>query len=230
MSVHDGLVRIVALEDLLDRAERAGDGWLDPPERARLARLRAPRRRQQFLAGHWLMREMAAQTVGGHLEDWHLVPTAHPRLALAAAGRPTIWASVSHSGTLVAASLGSRALGLDLEIPERARNLQALAGFVLAPEEAAQLEADGGQSRIARFHAYWTLKEARGKRSGDGLLPRQAKRVMATPCAPGQADAWQWTLPGQGSLALAAWPGLSPTVQAPFPLGPATPWTFQKTL
>jgi 4'-phosphopantetheinyl transferase len=171
---------------------------------------------------------MAAQAGGGQPEDWHLVPTAHPRLALAAAGRPTTWASVSHSGALLAATLGSRALGLDLEIPERARNLQALARFVLAPAEAAQLEADGAESRTARFHAYWTLKEARGKRSGEGLRPRQARQVMATPCASGQADAWQWTLPGQGSLALAAWPGFSPTVQAPFTLGPATTWTFQQ--
>jgi hypothetical protein len=50
---------------------------------------------------------------------------------------------------------------------------------------------------------------------------------MAAPCAVGLAEAWQWTLPGQGSLALAAWPGVTPGVQAPFVIGAPTAWAYQ---
>ena len=62
------------------------------------------------------------------------------------------------------------------------------------------------EARAEIFHALWTLKEARGKRSGEGLQPRAARTVTAHPADGTDAEALGWVF-GAGALALAMTPG-----------------------
>lgn len=223
----DSLVRIQALDAAEAAAGDAGESWLTAQESARLQAITAPQRRRQYLAGHWLLRQLAAQACGGEPARWRFAAGPDPRPRLACEGLPPLWASLSHSGDRVAAAVARQPIGLDLEQPRRSRDLVALANFLFAPEEAATVEgATEGLARSAVFYTLWTLKEARGKRSGEGLQPAQARRVAARPCAPAEAEAWHWALPEQGSLALAAWPGLAPRVEG-LPTGTqASAWRY----
>jgi 4'-phosphopantetheinyl transferase len=202
-------LQLVDLDDAQARSETAGGHWLTPAESLRLASLSAPLRRRQYLAGHWLLRTLAASACGGEPGEWSLVADADPRPRLTSPGRRPLWASLSHSGDLLAAAVASRPLGLDLEQPKPGRNLAGLSRFVLAPEEAAQVDsATMGEEQRRRFYLFWTLKEAWSKRSGTGLKPSRARAVCAELCAAPKAEAWTWQLPGEGHLALAGWPGV----------------------
>src|SRR5689334_9453600 len=74
--------------------------WLGAAERERLQRISSVRRRQQFLAGHWLTRELAARHGGGAPESWEITstPEGAPLLVLRAGGTSSIRMSLSHSG------------------------------------------------------------------------------------------------------------------------------------
>jgi 4'-phosphopantetheinyl transferase len=197
-------VALAPLAELADAAAAVGDDWLLDDERARLAAMTSPLRRRQFLAGHWFARELAGR----------VLDLAPARLALAtdAAGRPRLhvdasvdagFVSLSHSGDWIAAAIASAPVGIDVEFPTRPRDLSALARFTFSDDECARLEALAGHERDAGFYELWTLKEARGKRSGEGLLPGRARAFSAEACAAGQAEAATWRL-GAGTLAVAA--------------------------
>jgi 4'-phosphopantetheinyl transferase len=196
-------IAVAALAELADRGESAGARWLTGQESARLAAMKSPSRRRQFLAGHWFARELAAD----------LLAIAPSRLTLGRddSGRPRLalddadcgwFVSLSHSGDWLACALAPAPVGIDLEFPNRPRDLDALARFTFSTEERERLSALPESTRSAAFYATWTLKEARGKRSGEGLLPGRARSFSARPCNPGDADAATWTV-GAGTLALA---------------------------
>ncbi|MBP6627154.1 MAG: 4'-phosphopantetheinyl transferase superfamily protein [Arenimonas sp.] len=207
--MNQAMVRVGNVDALAGAALLAGESWLTGREHTRMLAISAPQRRRQFLAGHWLARLLAAQACGGEPGQWRLDTGDDPRPRLHCSGRPGLWASLSHSGPDVAAGVAHQAIGLDLEQSSRERDLVALAHFVLAPEEARQVAGHApGPDQRACFHRLWTLKEAHGKRSGEGLQPTKARRVAARPSAEAEAEAWHWPLPGSGSLAVAAWPGL----------------------
>lgn len=209
MQMNQARVRVGKVDELADAALLAGEAWLTREEHARMLSIAAPQRRRQFLAGHWLARVLAAQACGGEPGQWRLETAADPRPRLHCSSRPGLWASISHSGLDVAAGVAHHALGVDLEQSSRERDLVALAHFVLAPEEARQVaELTPGAAQRTCFHRLWTLKEAHAKRSGEGLQPSQARRMAARSCSDAQAEAWHWPLPGSGSLAVAAWPGV----------------------
>ena len=74
--------------------------------------------------------------------------------------------SLSHGGGMVAAAVGSPGLriGVDLE-PHKARDVMALAAKAFGPAEQQQV-AEGS---TAAFYKLWTLREAMGKATGQGL-------------------------------------------------------------
>jgi 4'-phosphopantetheinyl transferase len=202
------LLRLATLDALTAEIGDTGERWLTAAERSRLQAIQAPLRRRQYLAGHWLARMLAAAAFGGEPGQWAFDIDADPRPRLSRAGI-VVWASLSHSGDCVAAAVAEQPVGLDLEIPRRPRDLVALANYLFSPHEAVHVAAapdDGARAGI--FYTYWTLKEARGKRGGEGLQPSQARRVSAVSCEAGEADAMHWCLPSGGALALAAWPGV----------------------
>ena len=198
-------VKVVMLLDALAEAEAAGTAWLGKEEQRRLATLTAPLRRQQYLAGHWLVRRLA----GGDPEDWvwSAKPGQTPVLDHQGTGL-RLHASLSHSGPWVAAAIADAPLGLDLEAPGRPRDWSGLSRFVFSEEERARLDGKRDAALVSAFFEVWTLKEAWGKRSGAGLQPAQARLMAARPADAEDAEALSWVLPDQGRLALAAWPGI----------------------
>src|SRR5690606_21211945 len=111
-----------------------------------------------------------------------------------------------HSGDWLAIALATVPVGIDVEFPRRARDLPALARFTFSPEEIASLDGLDEAAYGGAFHRLWTLKEARGKRLGEGLLPGRSRRVTALPSDPERADATSWELDA-GALSLAIEPG-----------------------
>lgn len=220
------LLRVTALDGLATEAAEAGERWLTAAEQSRLLAIQAPLRQRQYLAGHWLVRTLAAEAFGGEPGQWLFDIDADPRPRLSHAGT-VVWASISHSGDRVAAAVAEQPVGLDLEIPRRPRDLIALANFLFAPEEAARVAAatdDEARTRI--FYTCWTLKEARGKRGGEGLQPSQARRVNAISCGATEAEALHWTLSSGAVLALAAWPGVRVDVRGFDQDDSATRWRY----
>jgi 4'-phosphopantetheinyl transferase len=203
----------------------ADEGWLTPAEKTRLQGIQAPLRRHQYLAGHWLARALAAQAFGGEPAQWRWDDQAGPRPQLLREGFRA-WATLSHSGEHLAAAVAAQPIGLDLELPRRPRDVMALARHLFAPDEIARLlEAEEGQGRERLFYEFWALKEARGKRGGEGLQATQARRVSARR-GDADAEARVWPLAETGALALAGWPGLMPQVRG-LPEGVrATAWTY----
>jgi len=91
-----------------------------------------------------------------------------PPVAIASGGKPYFpgsdWHfSISHTPRHAFCALSRREIGIDAE--ERDRNINlALAEKILSPNEKAQFDA--APDKLLTF---WVLKEARVKRTGDGL-------------------------------------------------------------
>lgn len=203
-------IALASLAEAEARLPGPGTAWLTGPEDLRLQGIVAALRRRQYLAGHWLLRTMASDAHGGEPADWRFETDADPRPRLRHADGRGLWASLSHSGEHLAAAIASAPVGLDLERPRKPRDYLAIARFLFSPEEADLVAAtDEGVPREHVFHLFWALKEARGKRGGEGLQPSQARRVTARAAAVRDAEAWHWVLADGGCIALAAWPGAS---------------------
>jgi len=190
-------IRLASLADLPPSAEASLD-WLNSSEQERLAAISAPRRRRQFLAGHWLAREIAAEYGGGDSDDWDIVSSdsGAPMLVSRDGSRGMLQLSLTHSGDRIASAVARQAIGLDLEFNPRPRDLAALAQFVFSPEENAALRALSESEFAAAFYRCWTLKEAYGKRQGTGLRIQAARQQTFSECAPEQAMALTWQSDG----------------------------------
>ncbi len=196
-------------------ARAMGLGWLSEHETQRLQAMRAQVRRDSFIAGHWQARQLAAQ--------WLRVDVSRIGLGQHPDGRPQVHLdgdpaalhlSLSHSGDWLALALASVPVGVDIELPRKPRDWLALAQFVCSPSENARLVALPATERSALFHTLWTLKEARGKRNGEGLRPAQTRALTAQPCDVNVADAMSWTF-AEGALALAVDAGTQLTLETP---------------
>ncbi len=136
-----------------------------PGERERLASLGSERRRQTFLAGRWLLRELLADVQGGSPAAQSVEIDAEGRSS-AAVGH----VNVSHSGDwCVAAWAEAAPIGVDLEALRPRADLMAIAERVASERECAQLAAASGTQQLQAFYRLWTLKEAALKSQGQGL-------------------------------------------------------------
>ena len=176
--------------------------WLDDGEQARLKGMASPLRRRQFLAGHGLARRLAEAMTGRPAGEWRWQVDDSQQRRLVHAGGEALFVSVSHSGDRVAAAVGHAALGLDLECDPRERDWAGLARSLFEP-----LVACGIGNDAAAFRRAWALAEAQAKRSGEGIQRAHLRRLLIEPAGPADAEAWTWPQAGQGTLALAAWPG-----------------------
>ena len=178
--------------------------WLGAAERERLQRISSLHRRQQFLAGHWLTRELVARCSGGASESWEITstPEGAPLLVSRAGGTSSLRMSLSHSGDWVVCAIASAAVGVDLETSRQSRRWRELAEQVLSPVECRRLQDLPEEALEAAFHLHWTIKEAWGKRDGQGLRADVARRQTAWECAPEAAQVITWQSTGR-CLALA---------------------------
>ncbi|MDE2406457.1 MAG: 4'-phosphopantetheinyl transferase superfamily protein [Xanthomonadaceae bacterium] len=219
-------VRLQLLETaaVLDGSEPPSQ-WMTVHELQCLQAMTAPARRESFIAGHWQARQLAAQwlQLAPARIGLDIHPDGRPRL-LVDAQPSSLHLSLSHGGGHLALALSELPVGVDVEIPRKPRDLLALAGFSFSSEEVAQLRACDAQARGALFHHYWALKEARGKRSGEGLLPAQARRFSARPAIAASAEGCSWRV-GEGALALCVAAGTRIDVDAQLPEPPRF-WQF----
>lgn len=160
-------------------------------------------------------------------------PVRHVRIERGLHGKPrlrgsTLHFNLSHSGGAVLVALSRRrAVGVDLEMPHRARPVLTLAKRWFDTRETAQLAALPRASRQKAFLQLWSCKEAVLKAHGRGIgygpqrvalaLNSQGRpaELLAPRPHPGGA-AWQIVLlsPGDGAVGALAWRGAAAPVHA----------------
>jgi len=150
-------------------------GWLGPAERDELARIRHPLRRQQWLTGRRLARQLVCQQQLTHAPcRWNEIEIlsrdaagrgTRPRLRVL--GRASRWSlSISHHGAWVLVALAASphtAVGVDILRPQPLTPRFAQLWFT--PAERTWLEDCGLPHAAARL---WSAKEAVYKACGDG--------------------------------------------------------------
>jgi 4'-phosphopantetheinyl transferase len=149
---------------LSDSALAGYAGWLGEGERQRAARFVRPARRRQFIAGRALLRLALARTLGMEPDTTHLPerPAAAPLLALA--GHEHIGFSISHTACWVACAVSTAGrVGVDIELIDPARDIDALAGQAFDAQQRAALAARPPASRVRDFYTLWSTAEARFK-------------------------------------------------------------------
>jgi 4'-phosphopantetheinyl transferase len=149
---------------LSDTALAGYAGWLGEGERQRAARFVRPARRRQFIAGRALLRLALARTLGMEPDTIHLLerPAAAPQLALA--GHEHIGFSISHTACWVACAVSTAGrVGVDIELIDPARDIDALAGQAFDAQERAWLASRPAASRVRDFYTLWSTAEARFK-------------------------------------------------------------------
>lgn len=195
-------------------------GWLGAQEQARLAAMRSPRRRAQFLAGRGLLRTLLAHARGGAPQDWMLsAPDAGPPTV---EGQDGIHLALSHSGGWTAAAVADAPIGVDIEVPTRPRDLDGLAALCCDEAERALLMEAAGAQREMLFYEMWTAKEAWIKQRGEQLAPRRLQQIhLRRPQALASPQVRTWSAQGW-MLAVACTPQarLQWHCEAPQPAGP----------
>ncbi len=138
--------------------------WLSVSEHMRCEAISAPRRRQQFLAGRWLVRQCLAKWWGGVWSDYVLSASDDgPPLLIAGpfdlTARP-LYVSLSHSEDCIVCAVASHPIGVDVECTIRPRDVEALGAFIHGSREEDSLAGLSATVRWHQFFARWSLKEA----------------------------------------------------------------------
>jgi 4'-phosphopantetheinyl transferase len=156
-------IRIIDLNTIPDTECAALLTNLSEAESLRYQRLARAERKKQFLIGRLLMRYSLAQLHGIGADQ--IVVTERERQApLVQIATLTLEPcfSISHSAQWVAcASSSSVHLGLDIELIDAKRNLEAISAHTFLAEDLTWL--DQQPDRVAAFYALWSQKEARFK-------------------------------------------------------------------
>ncbi len=182
---------------------------LSAEERARAARFHVAADAQAFIAAHALLRHALTRR-------WpHVAPSAWT-FSSGPHGKPRAKEAVgdcnlSHCRPMVAVAVSDGpAVGVDVEALTPSLATGEVAERVFGPAELADLrEQPDEASRLARFFARWTVKEAYLKATGIGLhdaLPSE-EFVMADGRAqrvgePDRWSAWWWSPTPDVSLAV----------------------------
>lgn len=190
-------------------------GWLDRSEQARLERIRAARRRREFVLCRSALRailcdRLVCDNAQLYFEDSEQgKPSALVRAAPAA-----IDFSVSHSGRhALIAVVGEGRVGIDVEDRSTLRDIEGAASLTFTPAEQAELAAMGGIRKTEFFYRIWTMKEALIKALGVGFglnpcrfeIPPEMRSgarhcVFRFPHVPGE----RWRLENLGNAEFAA--------------------------
>ncbi|MDQ3446588.1 MAG: hypothetical protein M3496_10520 [Pseudomonadota bacterium] len=129
---------------------------LTTTEQVRLARIERPLRREQFVVGHGMLRQVLA---AAGQQDAAIEVDAEGRLELSA--NVPLFASIAHSASAVAVVVAGLPVGVDLESMQPLRDPRAAAAMLGLPAEGAQ---DAGAVLRA-----WVAAEARVKAGPEAL-------------------------------------------------------------
>lgn len=144
-------------------------GWLSPGEMARHQRFVRAYRQRQFVVGRVLLRMALGRLLGVTPQEVRLEEQVGkaPRLAAPVLKGVQPGFSIAHSGRWVACAVSAHtALGLDIEMKDGTRDLNALAAQAFDSVEMSQWERLQGlpdQQRVEGFYRLWSEKEARFK-------------------------------------------------------------------
>lgn len=180
-------------------AQRAAfDGWLSPPERARMARFGTDALRQRYLVGRATLRWLLGRALGVAPERVALErgERGRPRLA----DTPGLDFNVTHTGGegMVGFARGMR-IGVDIERTDRAINASGIARKFMTSAERDALPADADAARRVLLRL-WTCKEAMSKATGDGVSAPFGRIDVALAPAPRLAAGPAAYAPGAWSL------------------------------
>jgi 4'-phosphopantetheinyl transferase len=142
---------------------------LPADERAMAERIRAPRRRHQFVLGRVMLRALLRH----YLDD---TVAARPFRYLSE-GKPVLEGenaplhfSLAHSGGLLVAALSAESpVGVDVEQLRPMPHLAAIADGYFTAAERAWLSATDESAREEAFLRLWTCREALTKVEGQGI-------------------------------------------------------------
>ena len=164
MTDRAALVRLLDARTLDDTVLAQCTAMLDDSERQRLARFVRRERRNQFIAGRVLARRTLGAALGVAPEAVRLVerPGAAPALAMPGAGAAGF--SISHSGPWIACAASAMGrVGLDVEVVDPVRDIDALAAHAFDASQQAWLTARPTATRVSDFYRAWSTLEARFK-------------------------------------------------------------------
>ncbi len=159
--------------------------WLSPSESERINSIRSVQRRSEFLAGRFALRRLLAifcPETKWHdwLLDWQ--ENAPPRIARCTVSPgiaiELLNLSLSHSGGLMAFAVSDGAVGVDLEVQTKPRDVKGLIEMVGSPQEHQSLAALGPHAQRSAFDVVWTLKEAWFKRERKGIDLSRIKQLQ----------------------------------------------------
>ena len=170
-------------------------------EAARARRMRAKRRRREFLVCRGALRRILATTLGIDALAVPVVEGAHGKPRLEPSGVPPVGFNVSHSGDrfVVSIALGMEP-GVDVERIRPRRGIEGLSRRFFSPAE--QTEVAAAPDPLIAFYRIWTRKEAVIKADGRGVgigLDRFDVNAGEPPClrdarwegaAPREATRW----------------------------------------
>jgi len=137
--------------------------WLGEGELARYRRFVRRERREQFVAGRVLLRQMLGHMLGRDPRSFAFEERVGQAPLLCAADGVAGF-SISHSGPWVACAVSAHtALGLDIEQCDPGRDIAALAAQAFDPAQQAWLAARPAHARLRDFYRMWSEHEARIK-------------------------------------------------------------------
>jgi 4'-phosphopantetheinyl transferase len=176
---------------------------LSQDERARCARLMTPADRRDYATAHGLLRESLSRFSDVPPGAWQFERSPSGKPFIVDASAPTPWFSLSHTRGMVACAVTwDHQIGVDVEAIDRVVNAD-VAGRFFSQAESDDLHGRTGDDHSSRFIERWTLKEAFGKATGDGLWPLLNAAVFDLP-GPGSivfrppdgvdASRWQFAL------------------------------------
>ena len=150
--------------------------YVSPDEIARADRLRDSGKRDSFIAGRGLLREILGGYLGIKVEDLGFAAGEHgkPYLTGHNASNERLYFNLSHSGALfILAVAADREVGIDAEQLRDDTPFADMARFVCSPHEQKELFTLSAHEQRDAFYRCWTRKEAYLKACGSGfsLMP-----------------------------------------------------------
>ena len=136
---------------------------LNADEAARYARFVRPQRRRQFLLGRMLLRLALSRMMNLSINTIGVIerPGKSPGLLIAGSLHTQPGFSLSHSRDWIACAVSTEsAIGLDIEAIDSDRDFNGIAQTAFHANEAAWLQRQAGNMRVAAFYHLWSLKEA----------------------------------------------------------------------
>lgn len=205
-------VAVARMDQVFASAPSAPDTWLSASELARAERLRVPARLQQYLAGHWLLRQLLAQHCGGAAQHWTLQEREHQPPESPESG---LQLALSHSGDWIAAAIAPVPIGIDIE--QRCPR-PALLKFAELLQDPGSTSGSLDQDQLLQR---WVLKEALIKRDHGSALPEQLAAITLQRGAAG--NTLELLSSADYHLAIAC--SITAQIQAPLPWLLREPWS-----